>query len=1217
MAVREIGLLLAALCLLAVPALGAQALYSDDMRSVAAWKAMPDWLGNPSAAATLTRVEGAARFAVPEAGRGMKWLRAVSGVWLVEAPWLVVRYRAAGLEPKAEYFLWLQAGDGLEALRLDQLQADGQWHTIAVEVGGLAPLDQVGGMAVQVQAGQAEGWVEIAAISFMESPPAEAAVVGGSAAPASDWELAGHRQGDWQAQPNWLANPAQQHRHQRRGGTDRFQVAQASRGMKWSLAFDQPVAPAGYRYLSLRLRGRGLVGGSDYTLCVLGETPSGSEYTVLLGQVVADGRWRQLELPLGAARRHALLAGLAVQAQAGAGPAELEIAEVRLTCARRPQRLADLVEVRAGWGAGAADHYTPINLGRATRLGAGEAQARFRLADWFGGERVTVEGVPFRVGMGSHALLPCPEREESETRLYLSGRASEVYLLVVARLLGGEQHLFGGGLMQRLADVDRLAVALEYADGERRQALPARVGSPGYGLEEGVQVLVVPADPRRELRRLSLYLGTRQARVGIAAATLGTGRPRFAARWGAPGLPTARQVGAAPSKPVKPQAILENTRLLLENRHLQARFDLDRQAGLGGLVHRALGARCVAGPASPLFAVGVGKDAAAQAAFSLESATLLPDGSGAWLTYRSSQPALEVAVSLSVGEQPRLSCQMSVRNLDQGEVVVWPRGPHFLLAIGRPQDMWYLIPASASILSCRPIDYSAWYSGAGVSLQFLDAYSPRLGGGACLLVRDLESREKCYRLRKSGSGVAMELAYQQRSLAPGETYQLPPVDLWLHTGDWRAAWGRYREWSQSWYRPLAPRPQWWREVFNFRQRFLYWLDPMVEEGGYRLGAALAEAEREFGGCEYLHLFDWGNCGPHGRIYGRTGDYDPGDYLPGGWEGLQAAVAGVRQRGVRVGYYIEGYLLDERGKLGRAYGPDWQMADAQGYGLRWPGSSEIYICPGVAAWQEVQASTYARMVQRMDADGMYLDEFGFTGPGKWCWSQDHGHPVPSSSLQCEQALTRRVREAMSAIKPEAVLYTEDTPTDVNSQYQEGAFCYSMQRHREGGSVAPLKLFRFAFPDFKNIEILDCDHPTGAWATGVRWAFWNGEALWLEGMAREWFAPQTRRAIRECHRVLRAHRGAFAGTEAEPLVPTLAPGVFANRFTGGGETAYTLYHAGLATYAGEVLSLPQQPGMRYFDAFAERELTPRLAGGRAVLSLVLDPQGVGCIVCRREE
>ncbi|UCH33672.1 MAG: hypothetical protein JSV65_14025, partial [Armatimonadota bacterium] len=807
--------------------------------------------------------------------------------------------------------------------------------------------------------------------------------------------------------------------------------------------------------------------------------------------------------------------------------------------------------------------------------------------------------------------------DESEAVIPLSGRASEVYLLALARFVGDEEHLRGGGRLTRLDDPDRLRVILRYADGEERQALPLPVPAGVPGVEEGAQVLAVPADPTRDLEQLRLYIGTPQAVVGIAGVTLNTTPRRHCdAACDVPPLPGVKQVSAA-LPDIEPSARLDGQRLTLANRYLETEFDLSRGAALTRLFHRTIGADCAASKGQQaLFDIEIGDRRVAGDEFELISSQPLEDSQGYNLLYRCSEYAVDVTISLGIRDEPRVLCGLTARNTSPTPQTITPSGPHLPLAIGPPKDMWYFIPASATILSDRPTDYSGWYSGAEVSLQFLDTFNPQSGGGVCMMVRDLDSLEKRYQIRKSDAGVTMELTYQQRDLAAGEEYTLAPTDIMVHTGDWRSAFDAYREWAKSWHAPTAPRPQWWREVFNFRQRFLYWLDPMADPdtGAYHMDEALDEAEREFGGCEYLHIFDWGSCGPYGRIYGRTGDYDPGDYLPGGWDGFRAAVERVRRRGVRVGYYIEGYLLDERGKIGQAHGADWQMMTSNGDGMRWPKSTEIYVCPAVEPWQEIQASTYQRMVERMDADGMYLDEFGFAGPWKWCWSANHGHRAPSNSLQAEQALTCRVRDAMSAVKPDAVLYTEDTPTDVNSQYQQGAFCYSMQRHRAARSVAPLKLFRYAFPDFKNIEILNCDNPTATWATGVRWAFWNGEALWLEGKPEEWFAPQTLRAIRECHRVLREHRDAFAGDEAEPLVPTLAGGVYANMFRGDTDTAYTIYNARPQTFSGEVLALPHQPGARYSDAFAEREITPRIADGRAHLSLTLDPHGVGCIIRR---
>jgi hypothetical protein len=1203
------------------PAAAGEALYQDDMKDMGAWRQMPSWLPNPSQGAMVTQTQAGARFSVPEAGRGMKWLRGLKGMWLDDAPWLVVRYRASGIQPVKDYFIWLEAGKGVEILPLDQLQADGRWHIAAADAAALAAGDTVTGIAVPMQADAADAWVEIAWIAFMETLPPDARIMGENPKPArEDWILTQHMRGTWEPQPTWLSNPAQRHTHERRAAADVFTVAEGGRGMKWVAYFEGPAETAGYRYLSLRVRGQGNIAAADYAVCVIGDAaPDGADYTVLAppAAAVTGGRWRTLNLPLEPARRHERLVGLAVQAQAGAGPATLEIADARLTATRRLLRLDDSLDIKPGWPAGATRQFAAVDMSPSATMAVGAAKTRFRLADWFTDERVTVENIMFHVKQSGMAVAANAMAEESEIAIPLSGRGSEVYLLALARLIGAEESLHGGGLLIRLGDVDRLRVILHYTDGDERQARPARIPGGGFGVEEGAQVLTVCADPARELKQITLYVGTRQAVVGIAGVTVNRARQRrFEALWQVPSLPRVAQVQAALPE-IKPCARLEGQRLVLANRYLEAEFDLSRGAALARLLHRAIRAECASvTERQPLFDVKAGERVMRGNEFKLLSAVPLTAARGYELRYRSAEPALEVRINLAAPDEPRITCDISVRNVSGQPQTITPSGPRLLLAIGAPKATWYLIPASATVLSDRPLDYAGWYSGAEVSLQFLDAFNPQSGGGACLMVRDRESLEKRYELRKSDAGVLMGLTYQQRLLAAGEQYSLAPIDVVAHRGDWHEAFAAYRGWARTWYEPASLRPRWWREVFNFRQRFLYWLDPMydAEAREYRMEAALEEAEHEFGGCEYLHIFDWGNCGPYGRIYGRSGDYDPGDYLPGGWAGFRAAVERVRQRGVRVGYYIEGYLLDERGKLGQAHGREWQMIDAHGRGMRWPNSTELYVCLAVEPWQQVQAATYAHMVERMDADGMYLDELGFAGAWKWCWSLNHGHRSPGSSLQAEQALTRRVREAMSAVKPEAVLYTEDTPTDVNSQCQDGAFCYSMTRHRSAGSVAPLKLFRFAFPDFKNIEILNCDNPTGTWATGVRWAFWNGEGLWLEGKADDWFAPQTRRAIRECHRVLREHRDAFAGDRAEPLAPTLAGGIYANVFRGARETAYAILNARPETYRGEVIAVAHRPGMRYFDAFAQREIKPRIIAGQARLSLTIAPEGVGCIVCR---
>jgi hypothetical protein len=223
-------------------------------------------------------------------------------------------------------------------------------------------------------------------------------------------------------------------------------------------------------------------------------------------------------------------------------------------------------------------------------------------------------------------------------------------------------------------------------------------------------------------------------------------------------------------------------------------------------------------------------------------------------------------------------------------------------------------------------------------------------------------------------------------------------------------------------------------------------------------------------------------------------------------------------------------------------------------------------------------------------------------------------VPSYSVTAESGMLARIRRAVG---PEIAIYSEETPVDVNSEMQDGSFTYAMNQAYGTVTRAPLNAARFCLPGFKTIEILYCDQPTASWATGVKQAFFNGEALWLEGPATEWFASETRAAIRRCYGILHGHSRTFGLGQADPLVATLRPGLYANRFRLGGETIYTLYNATPATLRGDLLAVTASPAAGIDDLWRGAPARTRRQGGTAVIIGEIGPYGVGCVRVRREE
>lgn len=1202
----------------------------DDLADVSSWKPQPSWLANPSPTATLASEAGVAAFRVEPANQGMKWSRDLPRISLAETPWIVIRYRAENLSQiHTDYVIYLRDGDSKRQLSPwtpKDLVADGAWHIAAVDVSDLTDRPAVEQIAVQVQSeptGRARLWLDW--VGFTDSPPRDAAVPSRpDTAPVSpDW-IAPLANADWTAQPSWLANPADpdSHRLTKMGDTTTFHVTRSGRGMKWSCTLRASADPARYRLALMRYRARHVSSHGHYALCFLGQPHSGGlDYQVVISpsELAADGRWHTVCVSLGdLPAKLALVTGVACEVQAAEGGAELEIADIRLANAVPSQALSDACEWRSD---ATFEGFQCVPLPAERTADGDRWLQRLRLTDWPSSERVTVEGIPFQLPARQLRVAATSIQDKSQMSLGADCQASEVFLWLLAKFFGPDEPVFGDGRLKAIRDLDRFRLRLQYADGTADECLPWNIGTGQFGVVEGAQVLAAAADSSKRLREIVVCDGARQGAFAVVACSARVaGERRFpqALEETPPLVHCPERWGRSPDQDpsLLPQRFdLSGKQLTIASGGFGTQIRWDGVPTWRQLQQRASGWNLLQGP-SPIVALTVDGKAVASTCLQLQDLSATADSCTAKYAI-GDVPGLTLPLTVELADAGSLAFRASCAN--QGPQprrvsLVAPRvGPYRLSADA--EAAWYLVPKRGAALDNRPCNYRERYCGL-FPLQFLDTFSPADARGLSLRTEDADCAWKHYVLEKNGSEFNMAVEYAETLLLPGERFQTPRAVLQLTDGFWLRGFSAYRDWLQSFYRPVAPRLPWFRQVFNFRQRFLHSLDPLYDGQQIRLQRAVEEAVREFGGIDYLHLFDWGYCGPHGRIYGRTGDHSPFDFLQGGQAALRDAIAGVRRQGVPVGLYIEGYLLDERGKLGREFGKPWQLIDAAGQGARWPDSTEVDICSYVPAWRDVQASTYADKVQQLAVDGMYIDEYGFAGSNFDCWSSDHGHARPGYAVVGERETTRRIRAAIDRVKSGVAVYSEESPVDIVTQLQDGSFTYAMSTSHRTTTRVPLNLTRFAIPSFKTIEILYCDKPTGSWATGVKWVFFNGEAIWLEGPATEWFEPETRDAVRRCYRLLREHRDAFTTDRPLPLVPTLAGGVFANAFPTQGKTVYTLYNSRHRTVRGELLMLPWRDGAVCEDAWNGSPANVTRRGDQAVVSLELGPHDVGCLVLRGE-
>jgi hypothetical protein len=523
---------------------------------------------------------------------------------------------------------------------------------------------------------------------------------------------------------------------------------------------------------------------------------------------------------------------------------------------------------------------------------------------------------------------------------------------------------------------------------------------------------------------------------------------------------------------------------------------------------------------------------------------------------------------------------------------------------GQPAESWIWCPRRGDVITAAAVSLREPYAGAGNPLQIIGAFDPVRGTGLYMLTQDLDVRSKFYQVQKTAHGARLAVEY-----TPLHDSQTPRTVIGCNQGDWHAQLTRYQEWVAGWYQPAAPRKPWFRQVWNFRQQFMHF--PLPTRSGIfdeasktlKLKEVVAADAAAFGGVDYLHVFDWG----WDPVHGRCGDYEPWDYL-GGVDNFHRAIEEVKRDGIPVGLYIEGILVDPQSNLGKAHGEQWQMIGPAGQPYSYFAPS-YHICPRVPEWQEYLSDTYQRVRQQTGADGFYIDEYGFSGPTYWCYNANHGHSVPVTPVLGERDMLRQVRQKLG---PDAVIYTEESPTDVNSQYQDGSFTYNISSVSDDWSPSHVNLYRFAFPSFKTIEIICCDQPLGTNVEAVKRCLFNGEAIWIEGIRDKWFAPEVRAQIALNRRVMRDNRECFAGDQVQPLVPTLLSGLYANQFGQRkdviGKTCWTVYNTNFRTVNAEVIAVDHAEGAQYLNEMNGQPLQPRIAGGKAYLTIEIAPRDV---------
>ena len=1181
--------------------------FREDFDSVEAWVARPDWLGARAEAPEATAVDGVGRFTITELNRGMKWRRELDDVDPDLAPWLVIRYRVTNAASAgADYLLWLgdTGGEGIKLIAKEGIPADGEWHVQAfdlVRIGARPPLTA---LAVQSFAGEAvPATLEVDYIAITDAPPADAPGVEPTTTEGWRRPLDRLTPEAWSVEPSWLANYTPQSACEATAEGLKFSVAEPGRGAKWSC--ELPEAVEGARWVAMRYRATGMQSSPDYALYIAQE-PGGKarqeQYVITLSDIIDDGAWHVqtslVEVPG--------IKSLAVQVQCDAAPASLEVSDITLLEHKAPVPVSAEFPCRHRQGPPPAG-FRIVELGPGDTAGS-ELSRRLGYVGWIGEGDVTVRDIPFTLRPEAEAVCMTPIRGAGAIEVPVSGRAAELYLLLAAKLPARDEPSFRSEALRTIDQVERFVAQIDYEDGSSEQQFPFQPSSARHCISRGLGLYALALDPQKALRRIALHDGFHRGAFGLIAATLSERPgPATEATEFAPAIQVPRPMEDLPAVPtgihVGEQQLTATT--------AEMALRLDWSAGLRLAELRSLhpGGDALAVAPGPLFRIRSGELSLTSEDFAVTEVTRETDGR---VVLRFSQDGtaepLQVSVWVGVGEGPEveLRATCSLPGLQKTRTqFFFPELAQVRVGDG-PEDTWYWMPRRGDVINNIPINLREPYGGLS-PLQVFGAFGPQAGAGVYLRTEDLTGMPRLHNLRNADGAVTMGVEF-----TPYEGQETPRLLIGCSQGDWHEQFARYLRWVSTWHRPAAPPKQWFREVFNFRQHFLHFalpeksglFDPDTKTFDMR---TVIDADIEaFGGVDYLHLFDWG----WDPVSGRCGDYEPWDYL-GGVDNFRSAVQEVKDMGIPVGLYIEGYLVDPQSNLGKQYGEKWQLLGPEKEPYTYFAPS-FNICSWVGEWQDYLSATYARAREQSGAVGFYIDEYGFTSPGHFCHNESHDHPIPAGPIPGEREMTRRVREAVG---PDCALYTEESPPDITSVYQDGSFTYNISSASDRWSPTHINLYRFAFPQFKTINIITCDRPLGSNVGAVKRILFNGEAIWLEGIAHRWFTPETRAYISRMHRVLRANRRCFAGDYPTPLIPTPVRDLYANAFAerqdGRGKTCFTVLNAGFRTYDGDVLRVRHFPGATYADELTGEPPAVRIEGDTAVLSFRIGPRDVAVV------
>jgi len=880
----------------------------------------------------------------------------------------------------------------------------------------------------------------------------------------------------------------------------------------------------------------------------------------------------------------------------------------------------------------------------------------------FSADKVSAFGIPFRVGPpGRNLITPadtsfarneeivevfglrvnranyCPVSRDDLTSVEVNDHINEIFM-ILADDKPGSRSMKPYCIPPRpwtIESIEGFSADLEYADSSREVAFPYSLHAGGYAIQGMSGVYGIPADKSRKLKKIVLHNKMSGITVSLAAITFNlSDRKILPAELSAE--PELIRVRPVPHIPAETPSVKEHNGIItMKNAFYEVVLDCRDGFAVRTIVNRFSPETQIRfAPDSGLETVAGNRTLSGK---HFKTDKIIITGTTVQIHLMSKAVPLPLALTLSLkaDEGPQITTLVQAENTGTKTFGADIRFPCFKdLTIGDLRDTWSFFPQYRNVLTDKMF-FCKQPNHRGFLMQFMDVFNPRAGSGISLQTRNLGQEPVQYCMFKDEKGVTAYLENEGEDfpLVPGRPLEFCPRTIAFHGGDWHPAARIYADWVAGWYQPFRSQDkEWFKNAFFIKT---YCVSPKEAVDIYRIPSPIVDpvskkhlvdemlsAEEKYMGMkpQLAHFYNW-------AFFEKTGNPSLGDYSVreyrnlGGLEQFRAMLQYLeKEKRIPVSLYTIWDRYSPGTDAGRKFGVSIASVRKGGEVQIFP--DEVSVSVGVTAWKEHAVSNLARLARETGTNVLYLDVFATDDRAK-SFASGRGHAVPSQTARDDAAFLKAIRKAIPA---EVALWGEFPIPDVGSQYWDGFINYTplflheyMAETLNTDGHAPLDtdlnmlppdLFRFLFPKLRNVCFpVGNEGYTDGWRT-LKFILFNGLALY--DTTWRLFPENCRKKLSHSLKIMTEYPDCFNSETPEMFVSTLRAKVHANRFPGIKRTVWTLFNSRYTTVKGKILETPHKNGMRYFDLWNGVKIEPEIRDGKAVISLVLEPQQIGCIL-----